>query len=99
MSLQNGAQLILQTERASGGFDCIGFTGLHITYPAVITLCAAGTLGAFAAVASLRAAFLARLQLVHPKATTVVLPCSGFVSDAAACHAQGEADCAKLLVL
>ena len=99
MALQAGAQLILQTERTDGRYDCVGFEGLHTTYPAVIVLSCADTRESVENLDALRAALLARLQLLHPRLAPVKLPCAGCIEDASSCHAQSETDCMKLLVL
>jgi hypothetical protein len=99
MSLDNGAQLILQTERPDGHFDCVGFTGLHITYPAVIAFSCDDTINAHSDLTALKSALLARLHLLNPKLQSVAMNCRGSIPDAGVCHAQGQLDCHKLLVL
>lgn len=99
MSLDNGAQLILQTERPSGDFDCIGYTGLQVTYPAVIVLSRADTTIALGDLDALKTALISRLQFLYPNLEQVEMNCGGNLNDPSGCHAQKQSDCQKLLVL
>jgi hypothetical protein len=99
MTLQSGAQLILQIERPDHTYDCLGFTGIPIVNPVFIALSCADTPQARADLDSLRRDLLSELTNLSPSFISVILPCSGRAPNAANCHAHAELDCQKLLVV
>jgi hypothetical protein len=99
MALQNGAQLIFQCERSDGTFECLGFAGIPVVNPILLVLCSANTSQARKDLATLRAAFLTRLQTLSPNLKSVSLPCPHIVGSPDSCHAIKEPDCQKILVV
>jgi hypothetical protein len=99
MPLRAGAQLILQAEQTNGMFTCEGFVGLPLFHPVFVAIASAGTPTAQRDVADLYQAFLRNLHLLAPQLQRVSMPCPGIVPNPAFCHALGEHDCEKVLVL
>ena len=99
MALQSGAQLILQIERPDRTFDCLGFVGIPIVNPVFVALSCADTPQAQTDLDDLRRDLLSELSALCPGLRAVALPCGGRAADPADCHAHGELDCQKLLVL
>jgi hypothetical protein len=99
MSLDSGAQVILQSETASGGMSCVGFKGLPVISPAFIAIVHAGSPDAIANADALRQELERELQALDAGVQKVELPCGGLASDPGGCHAHQEPSCRKLLVL
>lgn len=95
MPLQEGIQLIITAANAGGGYDCSAFDGLALPYPVLIQFEHVGSATARSDMDRLVTAVLAELQ-GGIRANHLQPPCGGH---AARCHALGEADCQKLLVL
>ena len=89
MSLDNGAQVILQSEMPGGGMSCVGFTGLPLVNPAFISLVHADSPEARANADVLRQELEREILALDPGARKV----------AVSCHAQQEPSCRNLLVL
>jgi hypothetical protein len=99
MSLDSGAQVILQSAMPGGGMSCVGFKGLPIVNPAFIALVHAGSPDAIANADTLRQELEREIQVLALGVQSVELPCHGSVSDPSGCHAHREPSCRKLLVL
>jgi hypothetical protein len=97
--LRSGAQLIIQVERGDGRFDCLGFGGLPVVNPVFIALTSAATPQARNDLNDLRRKLLQELSVIAPKMQSIAMPCGGIVPDPGGCHAHGEPDCQKLLIL
>jgi hypothetical protein len=99
MALQGGIQLILQSKRADGRFDCLGFAGIAIVNPVFMALDGADTPQAQSDLDDLRRELILELNSLARTVQQVPVPCGGNIGDLAACHAHREPDCQKLLVL
>src|SRR5258708_16687181 len=99
MALQAGAQVIVQIERPDGGFDCLGFAGIPIVNPVFIAITSATTPQARNDLGDLHSELLRELGTLAPQMRSVTVPCRGVAPDPAGCHAEGEAECQKLVVL
>ena len=92
MSLDSGAQVILQSESASGGMSCVGFKGLPMVNPVFIAIVHAGSPDALANADALRQELERELQALDAGVRRVEL-------DPGACQPHREPSCRKLLVL
>ena len=91
MSLDSGAQLILQSEMPGGGMSCVGFKGLPVVNPAFIALRHAGSPEAIANAETLRQELEREIRALAPGVESAELPCPE--------SAPREPSCRKLLVL
>jgi TIR domain-containing protein len=93
MSLDGGAQIILQSETPGGGMGCVGFKGLPVVHPAFIALVHAGSPEAAANAEALRQELERELQVLDGRVERVDLTCpAGF-------HVHEDPVCRKLLVV
>jgi hypothetical protein len=99
MSLDGGAQVVLQSEEPGGGTSCVGFTGLPLVNPAFIAVVHAGSPDGSASAAALRQELELEVQALDLHVQSFSLPCHGSAPDPIGCHAQLEPSCRKLLVL
>lgn len=97
MPLQRDIQLIVQIEEAGGHFSCEAYSGLPLTNPVFLAFAHVGSTAAEAHMRRLAAAFLNELWTVAA-GLPVGPPCGGGIF-AGGCHALGEADCQKVLVM
>jgi TIR domain-containing protein len=98
MSLENGAQVILQSEMPGGGMSCVGFKGLAVVTPAFIAIVHAGSPKAAANADALRQELEREILGWDDKVKLAEISCGGSVPDLEGCLASG-ASCHKLLVL
>ncbi|MFL6261644.1 MAG: toll/interleukin-1 receptor domain-containing protein [Thermoanaerobaculia bacterium] len=99
MSIDRGAQVILQSEKSGGGMSCVGFMGLPVVNPAFIALVSADSPEAFANTDVLRRELEREILALDVRAQRVSMPCHGIASGPESCHAHTEPSCRKLLVL
>ena len=99
MPLQAGAQLILQSQRPDHSFDCIGFLGIPVVNPVFLALASADTKIAQSDLENLQDDLVAELARLSHNVQQIPVPCNGIVPDPSVCHAHGEADCQKLLIV
>lgn len=99
MSLSNGAQVILQSERQDSRIDCAGFTGLPVVNPALIVILHADSPDALASADVLRRELEQEIRALDTNVQSVPVPCGGSIGDALGCHAHRKSSCRKLLVL
>ena len=99
MSLQNGAQVLVQRQRPNEGVDCVAFSGLAAVNPSVIMVASAGGLQADADADALYQALLREVGSLNPGVKQVTPACNGWLGDPLNCHAHNEPTCVKLLVL
>jgi len=99
MSLAGGAQVILQSETASGGMTCAGFAGLPVVNPVFIALVHTNSSESIANADALRQALEREIQALDVGAHSIAVPCVGFAPDPSGCHAHRVPSCRKVLVL
>ena len=73
MHLDGEAQLILQSETASGGMDCAGFSGLPLVHPVFIAIAHSGSADALASAETLRQELEREIQALDPGVRSVQL--------------------------
>jgi hypothetical protein len=97
MPLQQDIQLIVQVEESPGQFSCEAYSGLPLTNPVFLAFSHVGSAAARADMRRLAAAFLTELWTVA--AGRPVHPPCGRRAFTGGCHALGEPDCQKVLVV
>lgn len=102
MQFDDGLQIIIQTQRQIGQFECEGFSSFPIAIPTLITIAAVDTPIAHQWAEELRLMLTTFLTSLG-QGTTVVKPwniaCGGSVTGLFNCHAHSIIDATKLLVL
>jgi TIR domain len=96
--LRAGAQVICRWENHPGQFNCEAFNGLALLNPALITITHCGSSAARHSAREIRGALVRELEALG--ATAIMPPCGpNNRAPLTACHALGEQQCQKLLVI
>ena len=98
MGIQNGLQVILQTKRDDGSFDCEGFIGLPILDPCQVVLASDDTVQAHGWADQLRQGLTNEILSLTDDAHGCGVPCQGLISNPVGCHAREEPSCQRLMV-
>lgn len=97
--LQQGMEVVLQTETTPGDYSCQGFARIPVVRPCHIVIAHVGNSTTHKWASQLRQELnLALLSLSDSSAGTAP-PCSGNVNGPGCCHAHSVSDCQKFLVL
>src|SRR4051794_5182848 len=99
MSLQSGAQVLVQRQWAHGGVDCVAFSGLAAVNPSVIMVASVAGQQADTDADTLYGALLRELGSLNPAVQRTRPACGGTLADPLGCYAHHEPSCLKLLVL
>ena len=98
-SLQNGLQVIIQTEKESGGFLCEGFLGIPVVNPSYIAITTDKSRTALDFAQQLKKELILSIRQISIAAKSRIPPCNGRILSLESCHAHGVNVCNKLLLV
>ena len=99
LDLNNGLQIVLQTEINPGNYRCEGFSGIPAINPSFIAIISTGSPSAKNEATKLRQQLISTILSLNGNVRYGKVPCSGNVNSLSMCHAHGVKNCRKLLVI
>jgi len=98
-NLQDGLQVIIQTERSHGDLLCEGFLGIPIVNPVFIAITTDQTSASLRLAQQLRNELILTIRQISVAAESRRPPCNGIIGEPIQCHANNVNVCRKLLII